>query len=223
MIMTTCITLRTGRNFVKIYWLTVLLLAFFSVASPKDCKADLVFSIVQSAPANNASLAQGESNAGTFDILIRSTVENQSFLGADFTLTLSRLDGRGGLFASGVNVLMPNSSNPEGFIRGTFDNGPLGQVLYSTIANQPLTLGSSDTVLARVVMTTLGAEIGNYSMSLSELAAIDNGFNGISSTSSGSLPYSITAVPEPSSMLLTAIGVGSVAWRSRRKLLNARS
>ena len=207
----------------KNFGLTLLLLAICSLAIPKDCEADLVFSIVQSTPMNNAPLVQGESNAGVFDILIRSTVTNQSFLGADFTLTLNRLDGKGGLFASGINVLMPNSSNPEGFIRGTFDNGPLGQVLYSTIANQPLTLGSSDTVLARVVMTTLGAEIGNYSMSLSELAAIDNGFNGISSTSSGSLPYSITAVPEPSSMLITAIGVGSVAWRSRRKLLNARS
>lgn len=207
----------------KNFGLTLLLLAICNLASPKDCEADLVFSIVQSTPTNNAPLVQGESNAGVFDILIRSTVTNQSFLGADFTLTLNRLDGKGGLFASGINVLMPNSSNPEGFIRGTFDNGPLGQVLYSTIANQPLTLGSSDTVLARVVMTTVGADVGNYSMSLSELAAIDNGFNGISSTSSGSLPYSITAVPEPSSMLLAAIGVGSVAWRSRRKLLNARS
>lgn len=207
----------------KNFGLTLLLVAVFSLASSKDCKADLVFSIVQSNPTNNAPLVQGESNAGVFDILIRSTVANQSFLGADFTLTLNRLDGKGGLFASGINVLMPDSGNPAGFIRGTFDNGPLGQVRYSTIANQVLTLGSSDTVLARVVMTTVGADVGNYSMSLSELAAIDNGFNGISSTSSGSLPYSITAVPEPSSMLLAAIGVGSVAWRSRRKLLNARS
>lgn len=207
----------------KNFGLTLILLAFFSLASPKDCKADLVFSIVQSTPTNNAPLVQGESNAGVFDILIRSTVANQSFLGCDFTLTLNRLDGKGGLFASGINVLMPSSSNPEGFIRGTFDNGPLGRVIYSTIANQPLTLGSSDTVLARVVMTTVGADVGNYSMNLSDLAAIDNGFNGISSTSSGSLPYAITAVPEPSSMLLAAIGVGGVAWRSRRKLLKARS
>ena len=142
----------------KNFGLTLLLLAVCSLASAKDCKADLVFSIVQSTPTNNAPLVQGESNAGAFDILIRSTVANQSFLGADFTLTLNRLDGKGGLFASGINVLMPNSSNPEGFIRGTFDNGPLGQVLYSTIANQPLTLGSSDTVLARVVMTTVGVD-----------------------------------------------------------------
>jgi hypothetical protein len=207
------------KNFKLFFWMVSLC----SVLSTNACKADLVFSIAQNTPANGGALAQGVSNAGIFDIFIRSTVENQSFFGCDFTLTLDRLDGRGGLFSSGVNILMPNSSNPGGFIQGTFSNGPQGQVLYSTIANQPLTLGTNDTLLAQVVMTTVGAEVGNYSMSLSELAAIDNGFNSISSTASGPLAYSITAVPEPGSMLLAAVGVGTAAWRSRKKLVKVSS
>lgn len=203
--------------------LAFLILTFCSMVYPNACKADLVFSIAQNSPAGNGPLLQGVANAGVFDIFIRSTVANQSFLGCDFTLTLSRLDGKGGLFASGSNVLMADSSNPQGFIRGTFDNGPVGQVLYSTIANQPLTVGTSNTLLAQVVMTTVGADVGNYSMSLSELASIDNGFNSITSTASGPVSYSITAVPEPGSILLAVFGVGSVAWRSRRKLFCVRS
>lgn len=203
--------------------LVSFILAICSLVYPSACRADLVFSIAQNSPSGNSPLLQGASNAGVFDIFVRSTVANQSFLGCDFTLTLSRLDGKGGLFASGINVLMPDSSNPQGFIRGTFDNGPLAQVLYSTISNQPLTLGTSDTLLAQVVMTTVGADVGNYSMSLSDLASIDNGFNSITSTASGPLPYSITAVPEPGSMLLAVFGVGGVAWRARRKLLKVRS
>ncbi|MCY3005352.1 MAG: PEP-CTERM sorting domain-containing protein [Planctomycetota bacterium] len=118
---------------------------------------------------------------------------------------------------------MPDSSNPQEFIKGTFDNGPRGEVLYSTIANQTLTLGTSDSLLARVVMTTVGSTVGSYSMRLSELAAIDNGFNSISSSASGPLSYSITAVPEPSSMLLAAIGVGAAAWKSRKRLQKNKS
>ena len=207
----------------KNFRLMLCFLAVCSLVTSNICKGDLVFSIAQSTPSSSSPLLQGESNAGVFDIFVRSTVANQSFLGCDFTLTLSRLDGTGGLFASGINVLMPDSSNPQGFIRGTFDNGPRAEVLYSTIANQTLTLGTSDSLLARVVMSTVGATVGNYSMSLSELAAIDNGFNSINSSSSGTLSYSITAVPEPTSMLLAAIGVGGVAWKSRKRLLRNKS
>ena len=207
----------------KNFRLMFCFLAFCSLVTSNLCKGDLVFSIAQSTPSSNSPLLQGESNAGVFDILVRSTAANQSFLGCDFTLTLSKLDGTGGLFASGVNVLMPDSSNPQGFIRGTFDNGPRAEVLYSTIANQTLTLGTSDSLLARVVMTTVGSTVGSYSMRLSELAAIDNGFNSINSSSSGSLAYSITAVPEPTSMLLAAIGVGGVAWKSRKRLQRNKS
>jgi hypothetical protein len=184
-----------------------------------NAKADLVFSVVQSTPANGASLFSGLTNAGEFDILVRSTVANQSFLGVDFTLTLSELNGDAGLFASGVNVLFPNSSNPGGFITGTFSNGPVGEVVFSTLSNSAVTLGTSDSLLARVVLTTVGASLGNYSMSLSGLDAIDSGFNQIASSSAGPLTYSIAAVPEPSSMaLLGCVALGGYVIRRRRRL-----
>jgi len=190
-----------------------------------DAKADLVFSLAQSTPAGGAALQQGNSSAGVFDIFIRSTVANQTFLGCDFTLTLSRADGKGGLFASGINVLMPDSSNPDGFIKGTFDQGPVSQVTFSSIPNSTLTLGTSDTLLARLTMTTVNADIGSYSMSLSGLDAIDGGFNQIptSFAGDGTLSYSITAVPEPGSMLLAAIGAGGFVWRGRKRLLKAKA
>jgi hypothetical protein len=170
-------------------------------------------------------LQQGNSSAGVFDIFIRSTVANQTFLGCDFTLTLSRADGKGGLFASGINVLMPDSSNPDGFIKGTFDQGPVSQVTFSSIPNSTLTLGTSDTLLARLTMTTVNADIGSYSMSLSGLDAIDGGFNQIptSFAGDGTLSYSITAVPEPGSMLLAAFGACGVAWRGRKRMLKVKA
>jgi len=179
-----------------------------------DAKADLVFSLAQSTPAGGAALQQGNSTAGVFDIFIRS-----------ITLTLSRADGKGGLFASGINVLMPDSSNPDGFIRGTFDGGPVSQATFSTIPNTTLTLGTTNTLLARLTMTTVNADVGSYTMSLSGLDAIDGGFNQIptSPAGDGSLSYSIAAVPEPSSMLLAAIGAGGVAWRGRKRLLKAKA
>ncbi len=183
-----------------------------------SAKGDLIFSIVQGTPANGASLFSGQTNAGEFNILVRSTVANQSFLGVDFTLTLSESNGSGGLFSSGVNVLFPNSSNPGGFITGTFNNGPVSEVVFSTLANSAVTLGTSDSLLARVVLTTVGANLGNYSMSLSGLDAIDSGFNQITSTSAGPLNYSIAAVPEPSSMaLLGCVALGGYIIRRRRR------
>jgi hypothetical protein len=74
-------------------------------------------------------------------------------------------------------------------------------------------------------MTTVNADVGSYTMSLSGLDAIDGGFNQIptSFAGDGSLSYSIAAVPEPSSMLLAAIGAGGVAWRGRKRLLKAKA
>lgn len=196
---------------------------FLLAGSTYEIKADLVFSLAQSNPGGGGALQQGNSTAGVFDIFIRSTNANQTFLGCDFTLTLSEADGKGGLFASGINVLMPDSSNPDGFIKGSFDQGPISQVTFSTIPNSTLNLGTSNILLARLTMTTVNADAGNYSMTLSGLDAIDGGFNQIPSSAAGdgSLSYSIAAVPEPSSVLFAVIGIGGVAWRGRKQLLFA--
>jgi hypothetical protein len=215
---------RKGASVRNLFSTMIVFLVVF-VSSMSYAKSDLVFSLAQSTPAGGAALQQGNSTAGVFDIFIRSTTANQSFLGCDFTLTLNRADGKGGLFASGINVLMPDSSNPDGFIRGTFDQGPVSQATFSTIPNTTLTVGTTNTLLARLTMTTVNADVGSYTMSLSGLDAIDGGFNQIptSFAGDGSLSYSIAAVPEPSSMLLAAIGAGGVAWRGRKRLLKAKA
>jgi hypothetical protein len=83
-------------------------------------------------------------------------------------------------------------------------------------------LGTSDRIVASVSLTTMGANVGGYSMSLSGLDAVDGGFNQIAVSSAGPLSYTIAAVPEPSSMaLLGCVALGGYVIRRRRRNANA--
>lgn len=178
--------------------------------------ADIVFTVVQKTPIGGAALPLGDTNAGLFDIFIHSTIADQSFLGCDFTLNLSSTNGTGGRMVAGLNILMPDSSNPDGFIPGTFDAPGTASATYSTIPNQPLILDTSDTLLARVTLSTVNAIPGDYAMSLAGLDAVDGVFNQIDTSSAGELNYSV--VPEPTSIVLVGLGFVGLAWRARRKL-----
>ncbi|MBU6172886.1 MAG: PEP-CTERM sorting domain-containing protein [Planctomycetes bacterium] len=179
-----------------------------------SARGDIVFSVTQSSPAASSPLQLGSANAGLFDVFIRSTTANQQLLGVDFTLRLSATNGAGGRFVSGQNVLMQNSSNPEGFIPGTFSGAGAVTATFSTIQNTSnILIGTSNVLLARLSLSTVNAAAGSYSMSLSGVDAIDFSFNQIPSSVGGSLSYS--AVPEPSAMLLTLLGISGLAWRNR--------
>jgi hypothetical protein len=183
-------------------------------------KADLVLRVAQTAPAGNIDL--GLSNAATFSVFLSSTVANQSFLGLDFTISLSSNTGAGGLMVAGTNDLLPLSSNPAGFFAGSFTAPGSFTANFSTVANNALTLQTTESLLATVTLSSVGATAGDYTVSLSQLDAIDGGFNQLafSGTSTLSDAYSITAVPEPSSMLLTAIVGAGFMVRRRRRLLS---
>jgi hypothetical protein len=181
-------------------------------------KADLVLRVAQTAPAGDIEI--GLPNAATFSVFLSSTVANQSFLGLDFTINLSSNTGAGGLMVAGTNELLLASSNPAGFFAGSFDAPGSFSANFSTILlGSAITLQPTESLLATVTLSSVGATAGDYTVSLSGLDAVDGGFNQLAFSGSSTLPnsYTITAVPEPSSMLLTAIaGVGFMIRRRRR-------
>ena len=182
-------------------------------------RADLVFSLEQATPSGGASLPNGNASAGVFNILVRSTTASQLFLGADFTITLSSSTGAGGRMVSGSNELLKPGSNDAGFFAGSFAAPGAISANFSTIANSAVTLSTSNSLLAKVTLSTVGATDGTYSLSLSGLDAIDSGFNQIATSSAGNLSYTISssAVPEPSSIALVSVVAGGMAYRLRRR------
>jgi hypothetical protein len=179
-------------------------------------RADLIWRIAQTTPPAGVEIPPDTLNAATFSVFIASTVNNQSLLGADFTLALSSNSGAGGRLESGSNVLLPVSSNPDGFFAGSF---PGFSVSYSTLANTAVTLGTTESLLATVTLSTVGATPGSYSAVLSGLDAVDGGFNQLATSSSSTLltSYTISAVPEPTSMALVCVAGAGLMVRFRRR------
>ena len=183
-------------------------------------RADLIFSLEQLTPSGGANLPNGNVSAGVFNILVRSTTASQAFLGADFSITLSSSTGAGGRMVSGSNELLKPGSNDAGFFAGSFAAPGAITANFSTIANSAVTLSTSNSVLAKVTLSTIGATDGTYTMTLSGLDAIDSGFNQIATSSAGPLSYTISsssAVPEPSSIALVSVVAGGMAYRLRRR------
>ncbi len=187
-------------------------------ASIKPVFADLIFSIEQSSPVG--SIRTDSPNAATFGVYLRTTAQDQSFVGADVTLTLSTLDGAGGLFIEGSNRFSLNDGGSSGFFEA-FDAPGESAVTYFLDVGAPATsLGPADSkwLLAEITLSTLGANPGTYSMSLSGLTSLDSGFNEIPTSDAGSLNYSLTAVPEPSALVaLLASAATALLCRRRRQ------
>jgi len=187
-------------------------------ASMKSVFADLIFSVEQMSPVEN--IWTDSPNAATFGVYLRTTAADQSFVGADFTLTLSTLDGSGGLFIEGANRFSLNAGGSSGFFEA-FDAPGESAVTYFLDVGTPATsLGPADSnwLLAEITLSTLGANPGTYSMSLSGLTALDSGFNAIPNSAAGSLNYSLTVVPEPSALMaLLASAATALLYRRQRQ------
>jgi len=178
-------------------------------------RAELVFSVTQLSPAG--LIAPNTSQAGSFGIQIQSTIDNQQFSGADFTISLSNVDGAGGRWVGGTNELPPGASG--GFFEGSFDSPGAISANFSSLAGNPINLGpaGSQLLLATIVLSTVDASPGDYFITLSELDAVDAGFNQITSTSAPPLSYTI-AVPEPSAVTLAAFAVLGSCFLRRKNL-----
>jgi hypothetical protein len=163
----------------------------------------------------------GLANAATFSIFVSSTVPNQSFLGADFNFNLSSGTGSGGRLVAGTNDLLLPS--PGGWFTDFFappGDGTAG--VFSaviTLGNPAVTIQATERLLATATLSTVGAAEGTYVASLSGLELIDGGFNPIvvSPTSTLSVNYTISAIPEPSSMALAGIALAGIGYRIRKR------
>jgi hypothetical protein len=195
----------------------VLAVAFFAIGMLGSAKADLVFRVAQTSPPGDITV--GLANAATFSIFVSSTVPNQTFFGTDVTISLSSGTGAGGRMVAGTNDLLPASSNPAGWLAGSFDAPGATTANYSTLANTALNLQTSESLLATVRLSTVGATAGTYTAFISDIASIDGGFNSIALSPSSTLSttYTITAVPEPSSMALAGIALAGIGYRIRKR------
>jgi hypothetical protein len=193
-----------------------LLVAFVGAANKSY--ADLVLRLAQTSPSGD--LIVGLNNAATFSIFVTSTVSNQTLGGLDMTLSLSSATGACGRMVAGSNDLLPVSSNPAGWFDGTFDAPGAVEALYSTNAAPAITLPAAGTesLVATVRLSTVGATEGTYSVTLKDLLALNAGFLEIpSSPASQSINYTISAVPEPSSMALAGVALVGFGYRLRRR------
>ncbi len=105
-----------------------------------------------------------------------------------------------GQFVSGTNDLF----GPNGGFALAF---PTSFQVFGANAGSGLTITGTPTPVAKLTLSTVGASVGTYTMNLSSLLAVDQNFNTLPIVSAAPLQYTITAVPEPSSIVLLGVGV----------------
>lgn len=175
---------------------------------------------------NNANIPQN--STAVFDVFISSDV-NVVVGGYSLNVVAGAGDGTGGVFSVGTFDYLvgdPGQSwdllTTPGQAFSTADTGNVG----GTGVGGPTLIANVATKLGSLTLNTAGVAVGNYTMSLDSLSAIQvngnfiaGGTNG--AINGGSINYSIiTAVPEPTSLALLAMGgIGAVTGRRffRRK------
>ena len=183
-----------------------------AVCLTSSASASVVFTITQDTPG---PIVLG--NSAVFSIKIYSdagTINNLA--GIDFVIEandpgFTGTATAGGQFTSGTNdFFAPNGGYALGF--------PSSFQVFGANAGGGLQLTSTPTTLATLTLSTTGATAGTYTMNLSSLVAVDPLFNALPIVTASPLSYSIiTAVPEPSSILLLACcGLGIVPFHRRR-------
>lgn len=174
--------------------------------------------------SSNSIITLGDSS--TFEIRVRSDnglIPNLAAI--DFNLNANDPGSTGavvsgGRFTSGVSNYFPAAAG------GFFPLFPTSSAAFSANQAQGLPLDTSQ-LLATLTLSTAGATAGNYQMLLNGIEVLDSNNGNIPfsfDNAGGIFNYSITAVPEPSSMALlglTLAGVG-VASRLRRRKVQAK-
>lgn len=197
------------------------MLAFIGLVSTSQ--AAVTFSL----SPNNANILQN-SNTAVFDVFITSDV-NVVMGGYSLNVVAGAGDGSGGVFSVGsFDYLVgdPGQSwdllTTPGQAFSTADTGNVG----GTGVGGPILVANVATKLGSLTLNTNGVAVGTYTMSLDSLSAIQTNGNFIAggtngAINGGSITYNvITAVPEPTSLALLAMGgVGAVTGRRffRRK------
>lgn len=175
----------------------VMLLAFLGSFG----KADIVFSV---SPLSQ-TITQGSN--GIFEVFIRSSSGTQKVDGVDVNVNAGAGNGTGGKFISGVTFLL--GATPFDITTTT------GQAFSTNFQLGGIDIGTTDQLYGRLTLDTTGVALGTYTMSLDQLNANSPTLAGLP-VQGFNATYTITAIPEPSSVLLVS-AVGLYGWRRARR------
>ncbi len=204
----------------------IALACLLIVCSWTQSHAAVIFSVQKATPG---TIDLGSS--AVFNVFVRSdtgTIANLS--GIDFFIDaadpgLTNGTTTGGRFNAGTSNFFPAAAG--GFQSFASGGNPVtfSRQVFSANNGAGLTLTGNDTLLATITLGTAAtpafagiparaaATAGVYTLGLSNLAAVDPGFNALQVVGpAAGLRYEIVAVPEPSTMLLV-LGVCMVGAR----------
>jgi hypothetical protein len=197
----------------------IFAICFFAlIGMVNSSQGALVFSMVQQVAG---PITQG--NTAVFDIFVADNSATPVLGGVDFTVTIASPNG--GVFSAG-SVPATFRGGATVFSGGWIDPFPLSSNAGFSLSvnNGPglFTMNTSPALLATVSVSTVGSLVGDYDLTLTPDpdGLLDIGFNPLTSSASSYITsYSISAVPEPTSIALVSLIGGAVGvrfWRKKR-------
>lgn len=200
-----------------------ILLTLWIIGCGQFASADIVFTLL---PADPGEIQVG--NAAIFNIYIRSEpTEINNLTGIDFTVDADDPNALLDRTAAGQFVSATSDYFPVAAIDPYRFDFPTSFVYFVGEYEAGLSLGTSDTLLATLRLSTVGATAGTYKLGFGNLLAV-TGFDpiGVSPASTVSLDYTLTAqaIPEPSGAFLVGLGLaGALAFMRDRRRAGSRA
>lgn len=179
-------------------------LALFSAAVVSLSQLGEATIIYSLSPASQ-SIVQG--SVGLFNLSVRTDVAGgQQINGLEANVVSNAPNS---FFTVASQTLLLNN--------GPIDRSTPGQAFISNFLPAGFSLGTTDTLFARLFLSTTNVATGPYTISLNQLAANSPTLAGLPVQSSGVVSYTVTAVPEPTSIALVALVITGLRLRRHLK------